>query len=194
VPKAIDSKTNSKIARGKVQPISVTRTTFELLLAVRIRRVHLALNKSAALRYRYELGLTVSEWRSVIFVGIRGPMTIGALSDLLEVDRSLVSRLVDTLSTKRILKRGKETVDLRRSLVTLTKAGEAVFKRIGEASLERDAEIISSLSELERRYLESALLKIEDLSKAWIEDAERVSKGQADKSDGSQPSERAGRV
>lgn len=147
-------------------------------MAVRIRHVHTILHKSAVIRYGRELGLTAAEWRSIVFIGIRGPMTIGALSELLQVDRSLVSRLTDSLTEKKLVTRGKENADRRRSVISLTEGGQKVYEHIRIISRERDSAIRAALTKDEQRHLESALGKLETLAQRWIgEEETKTAKG-----------------
>lgn len=165
-------------AKGANPADTETREAWESLLAVRLRNVHNTLHKSAIVRYRRELGLTAAEWRSIVFVGVRGASTVGSLSDLLQVDRSLVSRLVDSLAAKGLVTRVKEDADRRRSVVSLTDGGQKVYQHIRRISRERDAALLTCLGEKDYHQAQAALAKIEVLALTWIDEEE--SKGATD--------------
>ena len=149
------------------------------LLASRIRSTSNLISKTAAMRFRRELDLTTGEWRSILFLGHHGPMTIGKLSEVVDVDRTLMSRLLNTMSEKGIVVRRPEKQDRRRIAIELTAHGRELYQSVKQISLQRNAALVQVLSKGELAQLETMLRKLYFVAKDWLEDEQPESENSA---------------
>ncbi|HXE85419.1 MAG TPA: helix-turn-helix domain-containing protein, partial [Hyphomicrobiaceae bacterium] len=85
----------------------------DTLVSNRVLSLATLLRRSANLLYRRELGLSEVEWRILAMVGDRAPLTLGALVEILGLDKGQLSRAVTALVKRRILARTADAQDSR---------------------------------------------------------------------------------
>jgi DNA-binding MarR family transcriptional regulator len=68
-------------------------------------------------------------------LGIRRPVTLGALAERLQLRHHSTVELVDRLARRRMVRRRRDAGDRRTVLVELAPAGEAVLRRLAAHSL-----------------------------------------------------------
>lgn len=135
-------------ARGEMPEVTVPQAVGRL-------RVAIDASYEAASR---ELGLTPQQ--AELLCEAMAPAAVGDLAEALHCDRSNISHLVDRVSARGLVRRGRAAHDGRVSVVELTPAGERLarsFIASLEAQLEpllahwtraRQREVAASLSEL----------------------------------------------
>src|SRR4051794_26616000 len=94
-----------------------------------------ALSSSASQVYLREFGIGVNDWRVVSHLGMEPGCTAQTISNVLQVDKSVVSRSVKTL-VDRGLVTVESTPGFRR--LYLTRAGAALHKEIVPVALQRE--------------------------------------------------------
>lgn len=148
--------------------------TIKELLSYRISRVANAMSRSAALRYRREFGVSLSEWRIIALLGSDAPLTVNRLARLAALDKAQMSRTVASLSDRGLIFRrlgpGRTTV------LTLTDNGLRLYDGLITAANERDRAFLACLTATERRALDSALEKLGSFA-STAEHAEREASG-----------------
>lgn len=148
--------------------------TIKELLSYRISRVANALSRSAALRYRREFGVSLSEWRIIALLGSDAPLTVNRLARLAALDKAQMSRTVASLSDRGLVLRrlgpGRTTV------LTLTDNGLRLYDGLITAANERDRGFLACLTAKERTALDSALEKLGAFA-STVESAEREADG-----------------
>src|SRR4051794_39564390 len=82
-----------------------------------------------------------------------GPAAQRALADRLALDPSDVVRLVDALEGREWIRRERDAVDRRRTIVSLTAAGERTLDAAMEACREAEDALLAPLSTAERATL-----------------------------------------
>ncbi len=93
----------------------------ELVEKVMERFVDLVLTlKSADLPKWVDLDLTASQLRAMVFLAVRGPVTISELARFVRISNPAASILVQQLVKQELVERSEDAKDRRRTLVRLT--------------------------------------------------------------------------
>jgi DNA-binding MarR family transcriptional regulator len=91
--------------------------------------------------------MTVSGCYLLEALSEKGPLAMRELAEHLFLKISTVTRLVDGLVKKRLVRRKRDPVDRRIVRVEMTEAGLRVHGKITEDLLSREEELLASLSE-----------------------------------------------
>ena len=104
-----------------------------------------------------QVGLTPQQHQALLSVrGLagRGPVTIGALAEHLQVRHHSAVGLVDRLVERGMVRRYRDPSDLRRALISLTGAGESVLAELSKVHMEelktRAKPLISAMAAIVR--------------------------------------------
>lgn len=163
--KPISSQPGRRIAR-----------TGDALISQRLLVLATLLRRSASLLYRRELGLSQVEWRVLAVVGDDGPLTLGALAEVLGLDKGQASRSVTALVKRRLLTRIADPQDSREVHIALTPHGQETFEALVSLSLERNRELVAGLSRseiatllatLDRLLANAKVLLAQSLAQTW---------------------------
>ncbi|MET0373266.1 MAG: MarR family transcriptional regulator [Rhizorhabdus sp.] len=119
-------------------------------------RVTVLAASRAAEDYR-TLGISVPEARLLMAVMKAGSLPAGELSELLSVERSLLSHMMRHLVQKGMVQRDRDTLHRRFVRVSLTDAGIACARLCHEASAQHEAELLSGFTPAERELLKTLL-------------------------------------
>lgn len=106
-------------------------------------------------------GLLLTEWRVLALIGSEGPTTVSAIAARAAIDKSWISRSVRRLISRGLVRSESDGRDLRKTLVTLTRAGKIVYERGAAASAERNAAVLSALTPGERVVLFELLTRLD---------------------------------
>jgi len=139
------------------------------LLSFKLHRAANLLSRGAELRYRREFGVSLWEWRTIAFLGRSGePMSLVKLAQAANIDKGQMSRVVAGLTRRGMVLREAHPADGRGVSLTLSKAGQRVYRGLIRAAAERDRLMRSCLSASEARVFEKALNKIASEAGALI--------------------------
>ncbi len=119
----------------------------------RIGHRHLA----AALR---EHGLGLPHYAVLAALYDFGPLAAHELATRLRTDRSHISTYVETLAQRDWVARDQDPTDRRRSTLSLTGAGHALFTTLKDAALASQHTIMSGLTSNERHTLLALLTQV----------------------------------
>lgn len=129
-----------------------------------VTRLRIALLRiGRRLRQRTHTGVTPSQLSALSMVERRGPLTLGELAALENVQPPSISRIVGALEGEGLVERAPDEHDRRVAVVRVTKKGAA---ELGQVREERDAWLADALEALdgaERRRLLAALPALEAL-------------------------------
>ncbi len=139
------------------QPGRRIRHAGKALVSNRLLSLATLLRRSANLLYRRALGLSEVEWRILAIVGDYAPLTLGALVEILGLDKGQLSRGVTALVKRRILVRTAGPQDSREVHIALAPHGQATFAALIALALERNRELVAGLSQAEVAALLAAL-------------------------------------
>ncbi|MDC0343763.1 MarR family winged helix-turn-helix transcriptional regulator [bacterium] len=96
-------------------------------LTYRIARVHQKLNMQATRILHDSVGLTLSQWRVIAFVGGAGEVTASELVKYTAMDKGLVSRNVKSLIESGLVSSSNHANDSRVHVLSLTQKGQGIF-------------------------------------------------------------------
>lgn len=77
-------------------------------------------------------GVTLAQCHALVEIGRAGRISLSELASLLNLENSSMSRTVDKLVTKGMVKRDIDPVDRRYLVINLTARGEEVYRKIEE--------------------------------------------------------------
>ena len=127
----------------------------------------LANTVSTALAGAYErrFGLTIPQWR-VIAVLARVPgLSAADVAERTAMDKVAVSRAVLGLTRAGRVSRKLASSDRRRSVLSLTARGRAVYRRIVPLALAYERRLMAELSPAEQSQFETLLLRLQKRSR-----------------------------
>ena len=114
------------------------------------------------LRRRFEqrartLGLTRSQWQVLVFLGSNPGVHQTALADMLEIEGITLTRILDKLEAKALVKRCKHPTDRRMWLLHLTEEAHPLIEELRRLGEMTRAEALAGVSESDREHLTSML-------------------------------------
>lgn len=145
--------------------------TIRELLSYRLHQVANLLSRGAEMRYRREFGVSLWEWRSVALLG--GAAEAQSLNELARaagMDKSQMSRVVAGLTKKKIVVRETDANDGRGIRLSLTKSGQALYRKLIGAAAERNSAFLGCLTAKERASLEAIMTKLSHEARTLIHD------------------------
>ncbi len=124
------------------EPKSVTD-----LLTYRLLRLSNTLGLYSNRRYRKQLDVSLPEWRVLSIIALQGTTTARDISRTLATDKAWVGLTVEKLKKRGFLRGTADREDMRRTLVSLTKAGESVHDTIMANARRRQKRLLGALPE-----------------------------------------------
>ncbi|EFL87735.1 MarR family winged helix-turn-helix transcriptional regulator [Ahrensia sp. R2A130] len=132
------------------------------MLAYRFMVIQPKLNAQAAQLVKEQAGLSLTQWRIAALVKMYGPEV--ASTDILrdvKMDKGMFSRSLKSLIDQGIITRRADENDQRRTLLSLTAAGETIYKRTLPYIHARERHLVHDFTEEEQACLDSVLTKLE---------------------------------
>jgi len=127
-------------------------------ITYRMSRVSPKLNAQAGHILRKHAGLSLVQWRIIALVHSFGPnISSKELADLVGMDKGLFSRSLKTLLSAGLVAGENDANDLRRTLLTTTQDGNAIYERTIKVMRRRQAFLLHDLSEEEIAVLMHAM-------------------------------------
>lgn len=111
-------------------------------------------------RYSKEFDMNIGEWRVMANLGHVEPQSAHEIGNHSHLDKVQVSRAVARLEKKGWVQREGDTVDRRRTLLTLTVQGRSVFDQLGKMALDFEDDVGASLNAEEYAQLDRILKKL----------------------------------
>ena len=106
------------------------------------------------------IDLTAAQWMVVIYLAEDLATTPAELSRLLHYDPGAMTRLIDRLEKKNIVKRAPSDADRRSVVVTLTEQGRALYPEIRPLIIDVLNQLLRGFSQTEVKQLENLLLRV----------------------------------
>jgi DNA-binding MarR family transcriptional regulator len=111
--------------------------------------------------YQQRFGLSVTEWRAMAILG-RYPGVSGMdVTERTAMDKVAVSRAVNALIDRGLVNRVFDSADRRRSILSLSDSGQAVYDEVAPLALKLEASLLESLDADERATLWRLLDKLD---------------------------------
>jgi DNA-binding MarR family transcriptional regulator len=111
--------------------------------------------------YKSPHKLSTSAWRAMAVVARFEPCSAAELSNHSRLDPPKVSRAIEILTERKLLKRIKDPQDQRRAVLTLTAEGRRMYNDISAQVERTEAFIVSTLTPQEAKAMWSAVAKID---------------------------------
>jgi DNA-binding MarR family transcriptional regulator len=115
---------------------------------------------AAAYRQRHEL--TISEWRVIAVLARYPGLSAREVAEKTRMDAVAVSRAVTRLLRARRVRRATAAEDRRRSVLSLSEQGTAVYREVVPFALEYENALLAALRPAERLMLDEILDKLTD--------------------------------
>jgi DNA-binding MarR family transcriptional regulator len=109
---------------------------------------------------RRAFSLSEEEWRILAVPGARLQLATKEISRLTTLDKMNVSRALQALEARGILRRAHDPDDGRERIVMLTIQGRALYRRIIALALEREAALLGVLTAAEIEMLDKLIRKL----------------------------------
>ncbi len=94
-----------------------------------------------------ELDLTLPQLKSLMILTASGPLSISRMAELLHLQRSATSTLIDHLVRVQLVARTEDADDRRRTLVDLTPSGRTLVTRLRQGREDSMRKVLSRLSD-----------------------------------------------
>ena len=133
----------------------------ETFLPYRLNRLADAVSREFSKIYRDRHGLTRPEWRTLAGLGQHGTMTATAIGEQSAMHKTKVSRAVAELERRKWLVRTRDPADRRVEKLTLTRAGEAVYRELVPLAKAYEADLLGRMSGQSQTDLASGIRAIE---------------------------------
>ena len=134
----------------------------EQFIPYRLSVLSNVVSSSIAGAYRRRHSLSIPEWRIMAVLVCYPGISAREVAVKTRMDDVAVSRGVNRLLRARRLKRSTATDDRRRSILTLSDQGMAVYREIVPFALQYETALLAALQPLERRILDDVLKKLTD--------------------------------
>lgn len=138
------------------------------LVSYRLARTSSLMSRGAALRYRRLFDVSLGEWRALALLAAKPGMSLIELSRAAGLDKAQMSRVIAALTERGLVLRTMTPRRGRAVELSLTRAGQTVYRGLIEEAAERDRAFRAALSPEELALLESALDKLSAQAKAFI--------------------------
>jgi DNA-binding MarR family transcriptional regulator len=106
---------------------------------------------------RHRSGVTIVQFRALCFVSMTSDSSLSAVADFIGLSLPAMSRLVDGLVEKRLMKRRASDNDRRHLQLSVTAAGEAALREAREMAQAHLTEKLSALTAPQRAAVASVM-------------------------------------
>jgi DNA-binding MarR family transcriptional regulator len=142
----------------------------ERFLPYRLSVLSNEISGAIAAAYRDRFALTVPEWRVIAVLARYPGISASEVAGLTSMDAVAVSRAVTRLLKDGRLRRQLSRDDRRRSVLRLSRRGEAVYAAVAPLALRYEEQLLEGMTDGERRALDNALHKLIERAKTLAED------------------------
>ncbi|NHH99921.1 MULTISPECIES: MarR family winged helix-turn-helix transcriptional regulator [Oceanimonas] len=132
----------------------------ERFLPYKLMQVAERVSSELAAFYREEFGITRPEWRLLAVTGQGRALIARELAELTCMDKVKVSRALQGLEVKGLIRRSPSPRDQRAARIALTPAGRALYRRMVPRVLEWEHRLAQGLAEGETRPLVDTLNRL----------------------------------
>lgn len=119
------------------------------------------ISRSVAAIYEERFGLTIPEWRVMAVLGLEDggpePVSANSVAARTAMDKVQVSRAIARMVQAGLVSRDTDSADRRRSALSLTDKGLAVYRQIVPAARRYEQELLEALSPEDQAALDRLL-------------------------------------
>jgi len=143
---------------------------FRPLLSYEVNNTSDVLRRSAALRFRREHDVSLTEWRTLARIESLQPVTLRELVATSSIDKAQLSRVVSALTERALVERTAHATDARSAQLRLTAAGRKLIKGLAASALDRDRVFRATLTNKEIDLLVSTLAKLKEAAQKLVDE------------------------
>lgn len=140
------------------EPVSLELGEF---VPFRLNRLAEAVSQDLSTIYRHRFQLEIPEWRVLVTVGGSGSCTAQYIAASTRMHKTRVSRAVASLEARDLIEKDVSEHDGREVPLCLSKAGRGVYASLVPQALQRERELLSCLTDSERRLFAKILTRLE---------------------------------
>lgn len=111
--------------------------------------------------YDQRFSINVAEWRVLAWLSHRDELTAKQVCEFTDMDKARVSRAVQSLDERGLIRRTPSTTDQRVQQLHLTPAGETLLGKLIPEAHAWETELVSTLTASEYRDLFNTMSKLE---------------------------------
>ncbi len=138
-------------------------------LTWRLHRLAKLTDRQSTDAYASVFGLGVGEARCLAAIGQFAPLSVKDLASRANLDKAQASRAAQMLVDRALVLKSASETDARGVVLTLTRVGRPLWKRVMQLIEQRNADIFGCLSKAERRQLEAVFDRLIAHAEAWPE-------------------------
>jgi DNA-binding MarR family transcriptional regulator len=127
--------------------------TLERYLPYRLSILSNKVSTLVAKSYQDKFALSITEWRIMAVLGEYSGISADEISAKTQIEKSLISRAISKLLKRKLIERSLSVEDKRRSEISLSETGYAVYSEIVPVSLDYEQSLLAALSEHEQVLL-----------------------------------------
>jgi DNA-binding MarR family transcriptional regulator len=136
--------------------MSADATSLQEFLTYRLHKLNKITDRHSSAAYA-AMGLGVSEARCLAAIGEFAPLSVNDLAARANLNKAQASRAAQMLVERELVLKSTSDADARGVVLTPTRSGRALFKRVMRLIEQRNADIFDCLSASEQRQLETFL-------------------------------------
>jgi DNA-binding MarR family transcriptional regulator len=150
---------NQKASR--LRPPAPSHRPLEEWVAYRFGLVAARMGTIGQQAYQTRHKISTSSWRALAVIARFEPCSATELSSHSRLDAPKVSRAIEALVARKLIKREKAPEDLRRAVLALTPLGRRVYEDVAAFAEKTEAFVTATLTAEERRVMWRAVAKID---------------------------------
>ena len=132
----------------------------EHFLPYRLSVLSNRISQDIAALYAEKFNLGITEWRIIAILGRYPGLSANEVAERTAMDKVAVSRAVASLIKQKRLKRQFDKNDLRRSVLSLSAAGERIYSQVAPLAKQLQDALLSDFDDKERVLLNLLLDKL----------------------------------
>ena len=140
-----------------MKPAEPDAIELERFLPYRLSVLTNVVSSAIADAYRRRFGLSIPEWRVIAVLSRHPGISAAEVAELTRMDAVAVSRAVSRLLRAGRLRRTVARDDRRRSVLSVSRAGAAVYREVAPLALRFERELLDGMSCTDRAALDRAL-------------------------------------
>ncbi|MFV8783730.1 MarR family winged helix-turn-helix transcriptional regulator [Microbulbifer sp. SA54] len=139
----------------------------EKFLPYRLSVLSNRVSNAIAQAYGERFDLTIPAWRVMAILGRFPNLSAADLVEQTAMDKVAISRAVSILLRNDYITRSEDLSDRRRQVLNLSELGRDVYERIVPLAQQYENDLMGSLSDEERRQLDSIIEKLMSRAQDW---------------------------
>ena len=132
----------------------------EDFLSFRLSRLSTLVQREVTSKYLETQGLSLPDWRVLASLAQYGSLETRELAQRILMDKAAISRALDSLVFQGLASRTPDPHHAQRRIVSITKEGARMVRRIMPKAQRAHASLLLQLSSLERRVLDQSITKL----------------------------------